>query len=149
MAQQVQNLVIVVNTASEKPYNQYAAYVVAFVAKKVAGVPRVTVFYGPQGVGMAKRGVLASFPIQETVKELLAGQIPGLNAADLPSDLEALARFEEEQLGVEIVSCGTFHVIDGFATSLSDRSGVVPFIRPLTVPEAVTLLLEADRLIYY
>jgi len=72
------NFLIVVNSEADKPYNQYAAYVTAFMAKQIAKIENVTVFYGPQGVGMTKKGELARLATQSSVKELIVGQIEGL-----------------------------------------------------------------------
>lgn len=144
----IKNLLIIVNTGSDKPYNQYASYVVAFVAKQVNKVEDVTIFYGPQGIGMTKKGELAKFAIQDPVKEMLSGQIDGLSASDLPDNLEKLARFLSGNLGITIASCGTFHVIDGFAETIDDRSNIEDFIVPLKVPQAVEALLSADRVHY-
>ena len=71
---QMKNLLIEVNTGSDKPYNQYAAYLVAFGAKQ-AKIENVTVYYGPQGIGMSKKGELAKLAIPSSVKELVAGQL--------------------------------------------------------------------------
>ena len=144
----LKDLLIIVNTGADKPYNQYAAYVVAFVAKQVNKVENVTIFYGPQGVGMTKKGELAKFAIEDSVKELLAGQITGLSASDLPDNLEELARFLNGSLGITIASCGTFHVIDGFAKTVDDKSNIEDFIVPLEVPQAVEALLAADKVHY-
>ncbi len=144
----VKNLLIIVNTGADKPYNQYAAYVVAFVAKQVNKVENVTIFYGPQGISMTKKGELAKFAIQDSVKELLAGQIDGLSASDLPDNLEQLAGFVSGTLGVTIASCGTFHVIDGFAKTIDDKSNIEDFVVPLQVPQAVEALLAADKVHY-
>lgn len=144
-----ENLLIIVNTGTEKPYNQYAAYVVAFMAKQIAKVKNVTIFYGPHGVGMTKKGTLAGFAIQDSVKELIADQIDGLSASDLPNNLELLARFEKDQLGVTIASCGTFHVIDGFASAVDDTSNIDDFIVPVKLPQAAEALMSADKILYY
>jgi len=146
---QTNNLLIIVNSGADKPYNQYAAYVVAFMAKQIAKVPTVTVFYGPQGVSMAKKGELAKLRIPTSAKELIAGQLEGVSASDLPDNLELLARFEKDQLGVSIASCGTFHVIDGFAKAVDDKSNVEDFITPVKLPQAAEALLGADRILYY
>ncbi len=146
---QPKNLLIVVNTGKDKPYNQYAAYVVAFMAKKLAEVENVTVFYGPQGVEMAKKGNLLQFGIKDSVKKLIADQLEGVAAADLPGNLEQMARFEKEELGVTIASCGTFHVIDGFATEIEDKSNIEDFIVPLKLPQATEAIFEADKILYY
>ena len=39
----VKNFLIIVNTGADKPYNQYASYVLAFVAKQVQKVENVTI----------------------------------------------------------------------------------------------------------
>jgi predicted peroxiredoxin len=144
----VENLIIYVNTGLDKPNNQYASYVVAFAAKQ-ANVSNVTVFYGPSGVEMVKNGSLASLAIPAEVKTLVADQFEALNPEDLPDDLEALARFEKEQLGVDILSCGTFHVIDGFATAINDTTEIVDFVMPVEVPDAVNAALGADKILYF
>ena len=144
----VKNFLIIVNTGSDKPYNQYASYVLAFVAKQLQKVENVTIFYGPEGVRMTKKGELAKLSIPDPVKKLVADQIDGLSAGDLPDNLEQLARFENKQLGITIASCGTFHVIDGFAGSIDDKSKIEDFIVPLTVPQAAEALLNADKVHY-
>ena len=144
----VKNFLIVVNSGTDKPYNHYAAYVVAFLAKQVAKVESVTVYYGPYGIGMTRKGELAKLPIQSTLKDLVAGQIEGLSASDLPDNLEQLARFEKDRLGVNIVSCGTFHVIDGAGKALDDTSGIEDFITPIKLPQAGEALLSADKIHY-
>ena len=144
----VNNFLIIVNTGMDKVNNQYAAYVLAFVAKQLKKIDNVTIFYGPQGVGMTKKGELANLAIPDPVKELIAGQIEGLSAKDLPDNLEQLARFEKEQLGITIASCGTFHVIGGFADSIDDTSNIEDFVTPVTVPQATEALLTADKVHY-
>jgi predicted peroxiredoxin len=145
---QIKNLLIIVNSGADKPYNQYAAYVVAFMAKQIAKIDSVTVFYGPQGVGMTKKGELAKFAITSSVKELIAGQL-GIPAAGLPDNLAAMARVQRDNLGVSIASCGTFHVIDGFAKTIDDKSNIEDFITPVKLPQAAEALLGADRILYY
>jgi predicted peroxiredoxin len=146
---ETKNLLIIVNSEADKPYNQYAAYVVAFMAKQIAKIEKVTVFYGPQGVGITKKGTLAGFAISDELKKLIADQIEGLSPSDLPDNLEKLARFEKDQLGVNIASCGTFHVVDGFAKSIDDTSKIEDFIMPVKLPQAAEALLGADRILYY
>ncbi|MBA7612251.1 hypothetical protein ES703_19487 [subsurface metagenome] len=146
---ETKNLLIIVNSGADKPYNQYAAYVIAFMAKQIAKIETVTVFYGPQGMGMAKKGELAKFTIKNEVKELIASQINGLSASDLPDNLAQLARFEKEKLGVHLASCATFHVIDGFATSVDDTSKIEDFIFPIKLPQAMKGILAADKILYY
>ena len=142
-----QDLLIIVN--STDPYNQYASYVVAFMAKKLGNVPKVTIFYGPKGVQMTKKGELAKLVINDEIKKLLASQFDGLNPGDLPDNLEQMACFVKEQLGVAIVSCGTFHVIDGFATAVDDTSNIENFIVPAKLPQAWAALDAADKVLYY
>jgi len=146
---ETKNLLIIVNSGADKPYNQYAAYIVAFMAKKIAKIEKVTVFYGPEGVRMAKKGELAKLGISSSVKELVASQIEGLSPSDLPDNLEALARFEKDKLGVIIASCGTIHVIDGFAKTVDDTTNIEDFIMPVKLPQAAEALLGADRILYY
>jgi hypothetical protein len=97
---------------------------------------------------MTKKGELAKLAIQDSVKELIAGQIEGLNASDLPDNLEQLARFEKDNLDINIFSCGTFHVIDGVGKDLDDLSNVEDFIVPLKLPQAAEALLGADKIHY-
>jgi predicted peroxiredoxin len=144
----VKNFLVVVNSRVNQPYNHYAAYVVAFLAKKLGNIENVSIYYGPEGVAMTKKGELAKLAIQDSVKELIAGQIDGLNASDLPDNLEQLARFEKESLGINIFSCGTFHVIDGIGKDLDDLSNVEDFIVPIKLPQAAGALLGADKIHY-
>ncbi|MBW1645508.1 MAG: hypothetical protein JRJ56_04155 [Deltaproteobacteria bacterium] len=142
-----QDLLLIVN--STDPYNQYASYVVAFMAKKLGNVPKVTIFYGPKGVPMIKKGELAKLGINDDIKNLLASQFDGLEPTDLPDNLEQMARFVKDQLGVAIVSCGTFHVIDGFASAVDDASNIEDFIVPVKLPQAWAALDAADKVLYY
>ncbi|MDY6911817.1 MAG: hypothetical protein SVM79_05630 [Chloroflexota bacterium] len=144
----VKNMLIVVNSGTDKPYNHYAAYVVAFLAKQVAKVDTVTIYYGPYGIAMTKKGELAKLGITADIKELIAGQIDGLSSTDLPDNLELLARFEKDSLGINIVSCGTFHVIDGAGKTVDDTSGIEDFIVPVKLPDAAGALLGADKIHY-
>jgi predicted peroxiredoxin len=144
----VKNFLVVVNSGKDHPYNHYAAYVVAFLAKKLGNIETVSVYYGPEGVAMTKKGELAKLAIQDSVKELIAGQIEGLNPSDLPDNLERLARFLKNNLGVNIFSCGTFHVIDGVGKDLDDTSNLEDFIVPLKLPQAAQALLGADKIHY-
>ena len=146
---ETKNLLIIVNSGADKPYNQYAAYVVAFMAKQIAKIEKVTVYYGPEGVRMAKKGELAKLGISSSVKELVANQIEGLSPSDLPDNLEVLARFEKDELGIRIASCGTFHVIDGFAKEIDDTTNIEDFIIPVKLPQAAKAILSADRILYY
>jgi len=145
---EVKNMLIVVNSGADKAYNHYAAYVVAFLAKQVAKVDTVTVYYGPYGVAMTKRGELAKLGITRDIKELIAGQIEGLSPADLPDNLAELARFEKDKLGVNIVSCGTFHVINGVGKTIEDTSNIEDFVTPVKLPQAAQAILTADKIHY-
>ncbi len=141
------NLLIIVNTTEAA--NQYASYVIAFMAKKLGNVPNVTIFYGPNAVSMVKKGELAKLEIPQNVKELIAGQLDGLSASDLPDNLEQMARFQKDQLGVTIASCATFHVIGGFASSVDDTSNIEDFVVPVQLPNAWGALDGADKILYF
>jgi hypothetical protein len=78
----------------------------------------------------------------------VASQIKGLSDSDLPNNLEQLARFEKDKLGVNIVSCGTFHVIDGAGKTLDDLSNIEDFITPVKLPQAAEAILAADKIHY-
>jgi predicted peroxiredoxin len=145
---EVKNFLIVVNSGADKPYNHYAAYVVAFMAKQIAKIESVTLYYGPCGVGVTKKGELAKLPIESSVKELIASQIKGLSASDLPDNLEQMARFEKDKLGVNIVSCGTFHVIDGAGKTIDDKSSIEDFVTPVKLPQAAEAIFSADKIHY-
>lgn len=145
---ELKNFLILVNSGADKPYNQYAAYVIAFMAKQLAKIDTVAIHYGPQGIGMARKGELAKLAITAEVKELVASQLEGLSAADLPDNLEQMARFVKDNLGVRLTSCGTFHVIDGFAKSVDDQSNIEDFITPAKLPQAAEALLSADKIFF-
>ncbi len=144
---EVNNMLIVVNSGTDKAYNHYASYVIAFMAKQVAKINSVTIYYGPYGVAATRKGELAKLGITSEIKDLIAGQIEGLSASDLPDTLEMLARFEKENVGVNIVSCGTFHVIDGAGKTIDDKSGIEDFIIPVTLPQAADAIMKADKVI--
>jgi len=144
---ETKNLLLVV--ATTEPANQYASYVIAFMAKKLSNVPNVTIFYGPNAVSMAKKGELAKLEINQETKELIASQIEGLAAADLPDNLEQMARFQKDQLGVTIASCATFHVLNGFADSVDDTSNIEDFIVPVKLPDAWGAINGADKVLYF
>jgi hypothetical protein len=143
------NILIVINTGPEKRYNHFEAYTVAWVARKFYKAKKVTIMYGPQAVGTAKRGILAGFTITPDVKELIASQFEGLRAQKLPDHLEQLARFEKDKMEISIVSCGTYHVLEGFAKGIEDRSNIEDFIDPIDLHESCKLMLEADQILYY
>jgi predicted peroxiredoxin len=141
------NLLLMVATTI--PANQYASYVVAFMAKKISNIEKVTLFYAPNAVEMTKKGELGKLAIPDNVKELIASQFEGMSPGDLPDDLEGMARFEKDQLGVEIASCGTFHVMNGFAESIDDTRNIEDFIIPLKLPEAWEMINSADKILYF
>lgn len=143
------NILIVINTGPEKRYNHFEAYTVAWVARKFYKAKKVTIMYGPQAVGTAKKGTLAGFTITPGVKELIASQFEGLRAQKLPDHLEQLARFEKDKMEISIVSCGTYHVLEGFAKGIEDRSNIEDFIDPIDLHESCKLMLEADQILYY
>ncbi len=145
----IEKLLIIVNSGMDKPYNQYASYATAFTAKKIHNISDVMVFYGPQGVEVAKRGNLAKLTFSDNVKELIAGQFEGLNPSELPDNLEQMARFVKDAVDVKVGSCATFHVIDGFATSVEDTSDIEDFIMPMKIPDAVEAELSADKILYF
>jgi len=143
----IEKLLIFVNSGMDSPFNQYASYAIAFTAKKIHNIPDVMVYYGPQGVEVAKKGNLAKLAFSEDVKKLIAGQFEGLKPEDLPDNLELMARFVKDALGVKIGSCATFHVVSGFATSVEDTSNIEDFIMPVKIPDAVEAALSADKIL--
>jgi len=145
----IKDLLIIVNNGMDKAYNQYASYVVAFMSKFIAKIENVTVYYGPSGVQMAKKGNLASLKITDDIKELIASQLDGVTKDGLPDNLELLARFVKSELGVNIVSCATFNVIDGLSENIEDTSKMEDFIVPVNLPQAAQALLGADKIIYF
>ena len=144
---ETKNLLLIV--ATTEPANQYASYVVAFMAKKLGNVPNVTIFYGPNAVSMVKKGELAKLVISQETRELIAGQLDGLEAGDLPDNLEQMARFQKDQLGVTIASCATFHVLNGFAKDVDDTSNIEDFIFPVKLPGAWGAIDGADKVLYF
>ncbi len=143
------DILIVINSGPEKRYNHYEAYTVAWVARRYYKVKKVTIMYGPEAVAMTKKGTLARFTMSPEVKELTASQFEGLKAEKLPDHLEQLARFEKDKMEISIVSCGTFHVLAGFAKEIDDRSNIEDFIDPINLYDACRLMLEADQILYY
>ena len=143
------DILIIINSGPDKRYNHYEAYTVAWVARKYYKAKKVTIMYGPQAVEMTKRGTLAGYTMTPEVKELTASQFEGLKAEKLPDHLEQLARFERDKMEITIVSCGTFHVLAGFAEKIEDRSNIEDFIDPINLYEACKLMLEADQILYY
>lgn len=143
--EKVDSLLIFVNSGVDKPFNQYASLAIAFTAKTVYKVPNVTVYYGPNGVEMAKKGTLAQLPIDDSLGNLIADQFKGLTREDLPTNLEDFARFEKEQLGVNFASCATFHVVMGFADTVDDTTNIEDFVTPIKIPDAVGAALSADK----
>ncbi|KLU64131.1 hypothetical protein DEAC_c39460 [Desulfosporosinus acididurans] len=145
----IQNLLIIVNSGIDKPYNQYASYVVAFMSKYIAKIENVTLYYGPYGVNMSKKGMLASLKLTDDLKELIASQLDGVAKDALPDNLELMARFVKDKLGINIVSCATFNVIDGISQNLEDTSQMEDFIMPVKLPLAAQALIGADKILYF
>jgi len=137
--EKTESLLIVVNSGSDKPYNQYAAYIVALIAKKITGLLNVTVFYGSQGAQMTKKGELAKLAISDQVKELIIGHLEGFSPSYLPDNLELLARFSKDQLGINIASCGT----------VDDNFQIENFITPISFFHTAGVLERADKIVYY
>ena len=75
-------------------------------------------------------------------------QVEALSPYDLPDNMEQLARYERDQLGVSIISWVTFNVIDGLATTVADVSNIEDFIAPVSLPQAVSAILGADNILY-
>ena len=144
-----ENILIIINTGPEKRYNHYAAYTFAWVARRYYKVKKVTIMYGPEGVAMTKKGMLAGFTMTPEMKELTASQFEGLKAEKLPDHLERLARFEKEKMEIAIVSSGTFHVLEGFAEAIEDKSHIEDFIEPIDLYETCKLMIEADQILYF
>ena len=143
------NILIIINTGADKKYNHYAAYTMAWVARKYYKAKKVTIMYGPHGVEMARKGALSHFTMTRETKELIAVQFDGLLAEKLPDHLEQLARFEKEKMGISIVSCGTYHVLNGFAKGIKDSTDLEDFIDPIDLYESCKLMLDADQILYY
>jgi len=143
------NILIIINTRHHRYYNYYEAFTIAWVARRFYKVKKVTIMYGPYGVWMTKKGSLAGITITPEGKKLVASRFEGLKAEKMPDHLEELARFEKEKMGISIVSCGTYHVLEGFATEIEDTSNIEDFIDPIDVRESCKLLLEADKILYY
>jgi len=143
------NILIIINTGPDKKWNHYTAYTVAWVARKYYKVKKVTIMYGPYGAEVTKKGTLATFTMTPDMKELTASQFEGLKAEKLPDHLEQLGRFERDKMGISIVSCGQYHVLEGFAQGVEDRSNMEDFIDPIDLYEACKLMLEADQILYY
>ncbi len=145
----LKHLLFMVNSGSDKPFNHYAAFVVAFAAKFIGKIEDVTIYYGAYGIEMTQKGKLKNLKISDDVKKLVAGQIEGIGPADLPDNLEDLGRFLKEKMGVRMVSCATFHVIEGVGKGLNDKSNLVDFIEPVTIPEAAGIFLAAEKIFNY
>ena len=145
----IEKLLIFVKSGMDSPLSQYGSYAVAFAAKKIHNIPDVMVFYGQQGVEVVQKGNLAKLALSEDVKKLIAGQFEGLNPEDLPDNLELMARFVKDAMGVKIASCATFHVVSGFATSVEDTTNIEDFITPMKIPDAVEAELSADKILVF
>ncbi|RTZ93411.1 MAG: hypothetical protein DSY91_02275 [Deltaproteobacteria bacterium] len=145
----LKHLLFMVNSGADKPFNHYAAYVVAFAAKYIGKIEDVTIYYGAYGIEMTEKGKLKGLEINDDIKKLVAGQIEGITPGDLPDNLEDLGRFLHEKMGVRIVSCATFHVIEGVGKDIDDKSNIVDFIEPVTIPEAAEIFLTAEKIFDY
>ena len=143
------NLLIVLNSKPELKYNHYEAYTMAWVAKKYHMVATVTLMYGPYAAEMVKKGALAGFVMTDKIKELIASQFDDIKKGKYPDHLEQLARFIKNKLGISIVSCAPFHVLEGFADEIADTSQIEDFIEPVGLKKACKLMLEADQILYY
>jgi hypothetical protein len=144
-------ILIIINTGRERPYNQYAAYTFAWVARKFYNIKKVTVMYGTYGIKMTEKGTLAGLSITPEVKQVIASEFDRkvLKAEKMPDNLEQLARFEKEKMEISIVSLGTFNVLEGIGKEVSDRSNIEDFIDPITLYEACRLMLEAEQILYF
>ena len=92
---------------------------------------------------------MAKLAFPEDVKKLIAGQFEGLKPEDLQDNLELMARFVKDTLGVKIGSCATFHVVSGFAASVEDTTNIEDFIMPVKIPDAVEASLSADKILVF
>jgi hypothetical protein len=119
------------------------------MAKQIAKIEKVTVYYGPYGVAMTKKGELAKLALTKESKELVASQLEGVSPSDLPDNLELTARFHKDNLGINIVSCGTFHVLDGLGKTIDDKSNIEDFVTPVTLSQAAEAMLGADKILYF
>jgi len=146
-AQQGSTWLIMVSHGPDKPYNQYTALIVAFLAKRLGKVDQVMVFYDAEGVRMAKKGALAGLALDATARKLIAGQIEGLSPGDLPVNLELFARFLKDNMGVSFFACGTCAVMDGIAKDLDDTTNLVDFVGLAKLPDVAQCLMAADKII--
>jgi len=144
-------ILIIINTGSERPYNQYAAYTFAWLARKLHNIKKVTILYGTYGIKMTEKGALAGLTITSEVKQVIASEFDRevLKAEKMPDNLEQLARFEKDKMEISIVSLGTFNVLEGIGKEVGDRSNMEDFIVPITLHEACRLMLEADQILYF
>jgi len=78
----IEKLLIFVNSGMDRPYSQYASYVVAFTAKKIHNIPEVMVYYGPQGVEVAKKGNLAKLACSEVMPVKIPDAVEAALSAD-------------------------------------------------------------------
>ena len=145
------NILIIINTGSGRPYNHYAAYTFAWVARKFYNIKKVTIMYGAYGIEMTKKGTLAGIPISSEAKKIISSEFDRkvLKEEKMPDNLEQLARFEKDKMEISIVSLGTFHVLEGLAKEIKDTSNIEDFIDPITLYEACKIMLEADQILYF
>ena len=139
MSEKVKSVLIVVNTGREAENNQYAALIAAFIAKRIAKIEEVTVFYGPQGIEMTKKGTLSQFTLEDPVKKLIGDQL-SITPDSLPDNLEEMAKLLRS-MDVKILACRTFQEIE-------EISETEDFITPVNLLEALKGM-EAEKIVYY
>lgn len=143
---EIKTAIVYVNT-HDIAFNQYGALGAAFDLKANKKVENVVVFYGPGGIEMTKKGSLAKYKLTPEIKETIANQYDGLNVDDLPDNLELLARFLSNELGVSFYSCGTFNMVMEGVTKIEEVTDVEDFITPLKIPDALGAYMGADVVI--
>ena len=151
MAAVPNTILIIINTGRGRPYNHFAAYTFAWLARKFHNIKKVTILYGTYGIKMTEKGALAGLTITPEQKQVIASEFDreALKAEKMPDNLEQLARFEKDKMEISIVSLGTFNVLEGIGKEVGDRSNIEDFIDPITLNEACRLMLEADQILYF
>ena len=151
MAAVPNTILIIINTGRGRPYNHFAAYTFAWLARKFHNIKKVTILYGTYGIKMTEKGALAGLTITPEQKQVIASEFDRevLKAEKMPDNLEQLARFEKDKMEISIVSLGTFNVLEGIGKEVGDRSNIEDFIDPITLNEACRLMLEADQILYF
>lgn len=97
----------------------------------------------------ADKGELAKLAIPSSVDQPVVGQLQGVSASYLPDNLELLGRSEKAKLGINIASCGAFHISYGFAEAVGDKSNIEDSMTQAKLPQAAQALFGADRVLYY